>query len=86
MFKGLIALLAGAVAGSLLVFSIAAQSPGWRSDGFRAPVDFDLAFADIPAAADTAAANSLRARLYRVGMKRMDAVSYAEWMSVVQYP
>ncbi len=85
MLKNLIPFFAAAI---VFVAAIAFQPPAGTSDELGTKIDFDQAFAAVPAAPtfDADVANPFQARLYRLGMKRMDAVSYAEWLNVVQYP
>jgi hypothetical protein len=52
----------------------------------RTTVDFDQAFADVAAASDLDAetADAIRDALYRSALKRINAITYAEWAAANQ--
>jgi hypothetical protein len=82
----LISAFAVAVAFASFTFAPAAPSDSQpdlaaSSQALRATVDIDQAFADVEAASnlDPDTADAIRDALYRSALKRINAVTYADW-------
>jgi hypothetical protein len=57
------------------------SDPAAASQALRTTVDIDQAFADVAAASDLDpdTADAIRDALYRSALKRINAITYAEW-------
>ena len=85
----LISAFAMAVAFASFTFAPAAPSDS-QSDvaaanpALRATVDIDQAFADVEAASnlDPDTADAIRDALYRSALKRINAITYADWAAM----
>jgi hypothetical protein len=88
MSEMLISAFAAAVAFASFTIAPAAQpdslaDPAAANQPLRTTADFDQAFADVAAASDLDpdTADAIRGALYRDALKRINAITYAEWVT-----